>query len=200
VSQVAPPARISRESILRAALELLDQHGLAELSMRTLATELDVKAASLYYHVRNKTALLQLVSDHIAAQANAGLRPSMGWRELLQRLAGDLRSALREHPGAAAVVAVQHVSPEVAKDVAPTALASLGRDLAVGEAEVLYLVQSLYVLVTGHALAQFGNVPEPPAAPEAYYDDWFEIAVGTFLAGIETRYQPRRSPRARKDR
>jgi hypothetical protein len=54
--------------------------------------------------------------------------------------------------------------------------------------EALYLIQSLNVLVTGHALADFGAAPEPPAAPARYYEEWFDIAVATFLDGIAARY------------
>jgi TetR/AcrR family tetracycline transcriptional repressor len=46
------------------------------------------------------------------------------------------------------------------------------------------------VLVTGLALAEFGDWPQPPAAPPEFYDRWFDIAVATFLAGIAAQYAP----------
>ncbi|WP_259406650.1 TetR/AcrR family transcriptional regulator C-terminal domain-containing protein [Microbispora sp. H10885] len=114
--------------------------------------------------------------------------PGGGWRDLLADVAQGLRRALRAHPGAAAVVAVRHASPQVFERAVPTVLAAMNAGLRVTDEEALYLVQSLYILVTGHALAEFGDTPEPPAAPTAYYDAWFDIAVSTFLAGVEARY------------
>jgi AcrR family transcriptional regulator len=185
---MSPAARLDIESILREVFDLLDQEGFAALSMRTLAARLDVKAASLYYHVPNKAALLQLVADRVAAQVIVTLTPGLGWRELLSGMAHALRDALRTHPGAAAVVAVRNASPEVFEKAIPLVLTSMHAGLSVIDEEALFLVQSLYILVTGHALAEFGEAPEPPVAPQAYYDAWFDIAVSTFLAGVQARH------------
>ena len=45
---------LSRERIRDAALALIDRDGLAELSMRKLAQELGVRAASLYSRASSK--------------------------------------------------------------------------------------------------------------------------------------------------
>ncbi|MEU8196823.1 TetR family transcriptional regulator [Microbispora amethystogenes] len=185
---MSPAARIDAESVLRAALQVLDEEGVAALSMRTIAARLQVRAASLYYHVPSKAALLQLVADRVAEEVIASVVPGRGWRDLFTDVAQGLRRTLRAHPGAAAVVAVRHASPQVFERAVPTVLAAMNAGLRVTDEEALYLVQSLYILVTGHALAEFGDTPEPPAAPTAYYDAWFDIAVSTFLAGVEARY------------
>ncbi|GAA4599358.1 hypothetical protein GCM10023194_79230 [Planotetraspora phitsanulokensis] len=185
---MSPAARLDTESILRAVFDLLDQEGFAALSMRTLATRLDAKAASLYYHVPNKAALLQLVSDRVAGQVIGAITPGLGWRELMTGMARSLRETLSAHPGAAAVVAVRNVSPEVFEPAVPLVLASMHSGLRLTDEEALFLVQSLFILVTGHALAEFGEAPEPPAAPQAYYDTWFDIALSTFLAGVQARH------------
>lgn len=49
---------LTREKILDTAFEVLRQFGLADLSMRRLATELGVAPGALYYHVKNKQELL----------------------------------------------------------------------------------------------------------------------------------------------
>jgi TetR/AcrR family tetracycline transcriptional repressor len=185
---MSPAARLDTDMILRAVFDLLDQEGFAALSMRTLAARLEVKAASLYYHVPSKAALLQLVADRVAAQVVSTLAPGLGWREQLDGMAHALRDTLRAHPGAAAVVAVRNVSPEVFEKAIPVVLTSMHAGLSLTDEEALFLVQSLYILVTGHALAEFGEAPEPPAAPPAYYDAWFDIAVSTFLAGVQARH------------
>lgn len=55
---------LTREKILETAFEVLRQFGLADLSMRRLATELGVAPGALYYHVKNKQELL----GHLAAR------------------------------------------------------------------------------------------------------------------------------------
>ncbi|WP_433413778.1 TetR/AcrR family transcriptional regulator [Microtetraspora malaysiensis] len=185
---MSPAARLDADSILGAVFDILDREGVAALSMRTLAARLDVKAASLYYHVPNKAALLQMVADRVATQIVATITPGRAWRELLDGIAHNLRGTLRAHPGAAAVVAVQNASPHVFEEAVPLVLLSMRSGLHLTDDVALHLVQSLYVLVTGLALAEFGNAPEPPAAPAAYYDAWFDIAVSTFLDGVQARY------------
>ena len=49
---------LSRERVVATALELLDEEGLAKLSMRRLGERLGVRAMSLYRYVANKEELL----------------------------------------------------------------------------------------------------------------------------------------------
>jgi hypothetical protein len=104
---------------------------------------------------------------------------------MLTSLAVRLRAILRAHPGATAVVATKNVSPQVAQQLATRLGPALAAGLNTTQERALLLAQSLYVLVAGLALAEFGDVPHEPAAPRAYYDAWFDLAVGTFLDGID---------------
>ncbi|MFW0109433.1 TetR/AcrR family transcriptional regulator [Rothia sp. P13129] len=56
---------LSREKILDTAFSVLNQYGLADLSMRRLATELNVAPGSLYYHIRNKQELLASLASRM---------------------------------------------------------------------------------------------------------------------------------------
>lgn len=56
---------LTRDRLVRAALELIQEDGLEGLSMRALADELDVKAASLYWHVRDRRELVELLAESI---------------------------------------------------------------------------------------------------------------------------------------
>ncbi len=59
---------INKESITEVALELLHEKGLSQLTMRNLAAKLHVKAPALYWYIKNKQELLQLLSEHISTQ------------------------------------------------------------------------------------------------------------------------------------
>lgn len=59
---------MDRQEIVDAALDLLDEGGEAGVSMRAVATRLDVKAPSLYWHFRSKQDLLEAMADAIVAE------------------------------------------------------------------------------------------------------------------------------------
>jgi AcrR family transcriptional regulator len=180
------PARIDREQLLDASLALLDEHGADGLSMRSLADRLQVKPASLYNHINGREQLNQLIADTLWTQTVADLTEA-DWRTVLTDLATRIRSGLREHPGAAQIVAVTNVSAAAYEPMIPLitrAFAPLGIDVQ----DALLVASSLGVLVIGLALAEFGDAPRPPVAPREYYDRWFDLAVGTFLAGISARF------------
>jgi len=95
---------LDRAQVVRAALALLDEVGLDDLTMRRLAERLGVKAASLYRHVRDKNELLALLADEIAAQIPV-VSVTGDWRDRLTESAWNVRRGLRAHRDAARVLA-----------------------------------------------------------------------------------------------
>ncbi|RZS43159.1 TetR family transcriptional regulator [Herbihabitans rhizosphaerae] len=89
---------LSREKIRREALGLVDEVGLAGFSMRKLATALDVKAASLYFHYATKDELLDDVANEIMAEVDVSGFDGDEWRAALRRWARSYRAALAAHP------------------------------------------------------------------------------------------------------
>ena len=71
---------LSRERLVEAALGLINEEGLDGLSMRALADRLEVKAASLYWHVRDRSELLELLAESILGTV-VRPRPGAGWRQ-----------------------------------------------------------------------------------------------------------------------
>lgn len=59
--------RHDRDSVSRSALALLDEVGLADLSMRRIAARLDVQPSALYWHFASKQELLADLADRITA-------------------------------------------------------------------------------------------------------------------------------------
>ncbi|MGI6553934.1 MAG: TetR/AcrR family transcriptional regulator C-terminal domain-containing protein [Bacillota bacterium] len=59
---------ITKEGIVKASLDILNRGGIGSLSMRTLAKELNIKAASLYWHIKNKQDLIDLIAEHITQE------------------------------------------------------------------------------------------------------------------------------------
>src|SRR3954470_22795573 len=88
---------LTREIVLRAALDVIDTEGLAALTMRRLASGLEVEAASLYSHVHGKDDLVDGVLD-VVLDGVPLPRPDQRWREALAEGFGGYRSALLAHP------------------------------------------------------------------------------------------------------
>src|SRR2546426_9550361 len=95
---------LTRDRLVEAALELINEDGLDALSMRSLANRLQVKAASLYWHVRDRRELLGLLAESILASPPRGRRGA-GWRR-----AGLGRGGAPGRPGAGRAGATPGVS------------------------------------------------------------------------------------------
>ena len=61
----APRPPLTREAVIEASLRVMDRDGMDGLSMRRVADELGSGPSSLYWHVRNKEELLQLVFERV---------------------------------------------------------------------------------------------------------------------------------------
>lgn len=60
---------LNRETIARAGLALLDEKGSDGLTMRALAASLGVQAPALYWHVKNRRELIDLMGEVIVQEA-----------------------------------------------------------------------------------------------------------------------------------
>lgn len=92
-----------------AALRILDDLGLPDLTMRRLASSLDVQPSALYWHFPNKQTLLAELADRIVATRRAPGAPgdpeSPGdWQEAVREEAAALRDALLAYRDGAEVV------------------------------------------------------------------------------------------------
>lgn len=98
--RAAAPARetLSREQIVRTAMALLDQEGLAGLSMRKLAARLGSGATSLYWYVETKDDLIDLLIDEIWGEVDVPEPELAGWRSGALLFGHSLRSTVLRHP------------------------------------------------------------------------------------------------------
>lgn len=96
-SQAPPRVPLTREGIVDAALRVLDRDGLEALSMRRVGEELGTGAASLYWHVRNKEELLQLLFERVVGEIVLPDPDPSRWREQLEELARQMRDVMKRH-------------------------------------------------------------------------------------------------------
>ena len=94
-------APLTREAILDAALRVVDREGAAALSMRRVAEELGTGPASLYWHVANKDALVNLMIDRVASEVRLPEPDPARWQEQLREWLLEVRGIFQRHPGIA---------------------------------------------------------------------------------------------------
>jgi AcrR family transcriptional regulator len=100
------------DAIVEAALAITRSEGLAAVTMRRVASELDTGAASLYVYVRNRDELLIAMLDR-ATSAIALLEPDPEqWRAQVYQLLVGALEALASYPGLAAALPVEPPTTE----------------------------------------------------------------------------------------
>jgi AcrR family transcriptional regulator len=92
-----PRVPLTREAIVEAALRVLDREGMDGLSMHRVAHELGTGAGSLYWHVRNKGELLQLLSERLAAEIELPDPDPARWQEQLKDIGRQMRAGAQRH-------------------------------------------------------------------------------------------------------
>jgi AcrR family transcriptional regulator len=117
--------RLSRELILRVALESVEEDGLDALSMRRLAQRLDVWPMSIYRYFRDKDELLDALADS-AAEGLAVPTARASWRNQMRALLHEARRVLGSDQGLASRLPRTMLSPGLLK-LSEAGLTILGR-------------------------------------------------------------------------
>ncbi|MBE1531500.1 TetR/AcrR family transcriptional regulator [Actinomadura algeriensis] len=93
-----PRDSLTREQIVRTAVELLDDEGLDGLNMRDLGKRLNAAATAVYWHVKNKDDLLLLAGDRVWDEIGLADPDALGWREAAAANAAGLHAMFGRHP------------------------------------------------------------------------------------------------------
>ena len=167
--------KLSRELIIRSALEMIDRSGAQGLSMRSLGQQLNVEAMSLYRFVHGKEDLLEGVVALLMTDLTATLEKEAGehWQPFLQAVAHAVRRIATEHPLAFPLVATRHPAapwlrpPLRSIDVVNTFLSAL-IDQGFTDKQAVNAYRSFSSFLLGQLLlesavrgAQTGPVEEP---------------------------------------
>ena len=66
---------VTRDDVIHTAIQLLQEVGLDGLTLRRLATELGISAPTLYWHVKDKRELLDVMAETMVADQRAKQPP-----------------------------------------------------------------------------------------------------------------------------
>jgi AcrR family transcriptional regulator len=150
------PGRVplSRDRVLKAALEYVDTHGLESLSIRKLAAELGVQGMTLYTHVDGKDALLDGLVEAMTGELELpSAAADSDWRAALREFAASLRDMIHRHPSAAPLLSSRHVQPARRLEVLDAYLQRLAR-AGIPEERAREVLRVVQVYAQGHGLAE----------------------------------------------
>jgi AcrR family transcriptional regulator len=121
--QLTRPAGLDRHRILRAAVDFIDAHGLAALTMRRLGASLGVEAMALYRYVPGREDLLDGVVEMVVETLfddedgdDLYIEDTAGWQDYLVQLAHGIRRIALAHPAVFPLIASR---PPAARWVRP---------------------------------------------------------------------------------
>jgi AcrR family transcriptional regulator len=140
--------QLHKRDVIDAATAILDNFGMADLTMRRLARELAVSPGALYWHFANKQELLGAVADRILQPA---LEPDVppGWRDQIAEGCHRLRDALLSHTDGAELVSASFAAGQSAamtEIVSRLAAAAADAGVAGSDAELAARTVVYYVL------------------------------------------------------
>ncbi len=119
------PSRTDRASIVAAAITVLAERGLDDLSLRTIATHLGVRQPALYHHIASKAELLDAMADEVLDRWHTDRLPVDGerWDVFVARNARSFRRAmLSVRDGARLIASAGSRSPQLDNAIAQVAL------------------------------------------------------------------------------
>ncbi|MDN3265436.1 TetR/AcrR family transcriptional regulator C-terminal domain-containing protein [Streptomyces sp. CSDS2] len=207
-------APLDRGRVAGTALRLLNEVGLEGLTLRAIARELDVKAPALYWHFKDKQALLDEMATEMYRRMTAGaaLDPADTWRERLLKTNRGLRGALLGYrDGARVFSGSRFTGTEHARELEANLrlLTESGFTLA----QAVHAGRTTHLYTLGFVTEEQGVRPVPDERREGYdigerarrladhplaaeagkllfadYDRQFEEGLALLIEGIAARY------------
>lgn len=99
--------RLNRERIAAAALELVDEEGLENLSTRRLGAKVGTEGMAIYRHYPNMDALLDALAERLILQLTIPPPQPGGWKARLRKFAREYRQLALRHPKAHVLLATR---------------------------------------------------------------------------------------------
>jgi TetR/AcrR family transcriptional regulator, tetracycline repressor protein len=142
--------KINRDMVTRAGLKLLNEDGLEQLTLRRLGVELNVQAATIYWHFKSKEDLLDEMATTVLAEGAASLIPARKpseWRVWASTFGEGLRKTLLAYrDGARMVAGTKLTNTEYLKTIERIGNQMLAAGFSVRAAVVLFSTIYNYTL------------------------------------------------------
>lgn len=150
---------LTRDAIVRTAINLADTHGVEAVTIRRVASGLGVTPMALYWHFRKKDDLLAGMVDWVYGEIDLSLAGAEDWAGQLRALLDAEVAVLRRHPALAPLMLThESMSPNLLRAIE----AALGvlRHAGFSPSEATQIVQHAEQTIVNLVLRQPGNAPE----------------------------------------
>jgi TetR/AcrR family tetracycline transcriptional repressor len=175
-------SRLSREGIVREAIALLNEQGLADVSLRKLAARLGAQAPSLARHVGDKAQLLALMSSTIFGEALASIPPGLTGDAWLEAFGHALRRKQSETRDISALLSTVPANAAL-DEAAGLRLRALMRDAELEGPRAQLEQAAIQALVTGWMTFEKSERADLFAA-RLPSDHAFEDSLRALIAGF----------------
>jgi AcrR family transcriptional regulator len=179
--------QLHQSDVVQAATALLDGYGLADLTMRRLARDLEVSPGALYWHFANKQQLLGAVADRILQPALAE-GEATSWQGDIIDGCRRLRDALLSHTdGAELVSASFSAGQSQAMTQLLTRLANAAKDAGVEPVHAELAARTMVYYVLGFTVDEQSRLQWDAAGAElpAEQSVWAQNASERFAFGLD---------------
>lgn len=162
--KAAGSSGLSRESTLRAALEIIDEDGVEGLTMRRLGRALGRDPMSLYRHATTKAALLDGVAETVLAELSVDVADG-DWEAQLRTVARQFRDLALAHPNVIPLLVTRPLATPIAMRPLGTlrpleAILELLIRAGFTEVDALHVYRSFYGFIQGHVLNELQELVE----------------------------------------
>ena len=162
--KTAGSSGLSRESTLRAALEIIDEDGVEGLSMRRLGRALGRDPMSLYRHTTTKAELLDSVAETVLAELSVDVADS-DWEAQLRTVARQFRGLALAHPNVIPLLVTRPLGTPIVMRPLGTlrpleAILELLIRAGFSEVDALHVYRSFYGFIQGHVLNELQELVE----------------------------------------
>jgi AcrR family transcriptional regulator len=166
-----------RRLILDQALALVDEHGLAAMSMRAVAERVGLTSMALYPYVGGKDALLDGLVDLLNLELVAITQPVTAgpadpdWRHRLLALGRAVRALAHAHPGAFPLL-LNRAAAGASTSWLTAALRATLHDAGVAPDQVPRLARMICAFLLGYATGEItGGLPGDPTGAAEFDAD-----------------------------
>ncbi len=209
---------VTRDDVIQTAIQLLQEVGLDALTLRRLATELGISAPTLYWHVKDKRQLLDLMSEEMVRTAREKMPPfpeNLPWDEKIAEGMRRQFAALIAYRDGARVVAGNRPTEQAMPQIEN--FLKIWVDAGFPPDEALVTVLTMGDFITGSALEYqaeserwreqtadkrseiWAQMEKYPTLQQAAlgrlkrtagkrFGDGFEHGLGLFMAGLRARH------------